>query len=106
MIAKRKIHSILLMLQFFFTFLLLSCDGNNQIKFDRRKWDKQEDPVFPSSYRSKMLTDLTTNYNLKGMKYSELIKLLGLPNHIDSNSLSYQIKVDYEKDIDPVYEKI
>jgi hypothetical protein len=56
-------------------------------------------------YRPKMLTDLTTNYKLKGLKYSELIELLGIPDSKDSSSLSYKIIVDYGHDIDPVYTK-
>ena len=52
-----------------------------------------------------MLTDLTTNYKLTGLKYSQLIDLLGIPDSKDSSSLSYKIIVDYGNDIDPVYAK-
>ena len=55
--------------------------------------------------RQKMLTDLTTNYKLTGLKYSQLIDLLGIPDSKDSSSLSYKIIVDYGNDIDPVYAK-
>lgn len=84
---------------------LLSCNNNKQIKFDKDKWNEQADPVFPSSYRPKMLTDLTSNYKLVGFKYSQLINLLGVPDYKDSSSLSYKIIVDYKHDIDPIYTK-
>ena len=99
----RKISFIIL--QFVaLIFFLLSCD-NKQIKFDKNKWNEQTDPLFPSSYRPKMLKDLTSNYKLAGFKYSQLIALLGIPDNKDSSSLSYKIVVDYGHDIDPVYTK-
>ena len=69
------------------------------------KWNEQIDPAFPSQYRLKMLDDLTSNYKLKGIKYSELIDLLGTPDTKDNSSLSYRIIVDYWRDIDPIYSK-
>jgi hypothetical protein len=99
-------------LRFYYTIILLigisfflSCNGDRAMKFDKNKWNEQADPLFPSVYRPKMLTDLTTNYKLKGLKYSELIELLGIPDSKDSSSLSYKIIVDYGHDIDPVYTK-
>lgn len=86
-------------------FFLFSCNSNNEIKFDKNKWTEQTDPLFPSSYRSKMLTDLTSNYKLAGLKYSQLIELLGIPDYKDNGSLTYKIIVDYGNDIDPVYTK-
>lgn len=106
MIIRKNINFVLLILQFFIFVFLSSCDGSKkQIKFDKNKWNEQADPLFPSSFRSQMLTDLTTSYKLKGLKYSELIELLGVPDAKDSSSLSYKIMVDYERDIDPVYTK-
>jgi len=103
MMKYRKISFIIL--QFVaLIFFLLSC-SNKQIKFDKNKWNEQTDPLFPSSYRPKMLTDLTSNYKLAGFKYSQLIELLGIPDNKDSSSLSYKIVVDYGHDIDPVYTK-
>lgn len=86
-------------------FFLFSCNNNKQIKFDKNKWSEQTDPLFPSSYRPKMLTDLTTSYKLVGFKYSQLIELLGTPDSKDSSSLSYKIVVNYGNDIDPIYTK-
>jgi len=53
-----------------------------------------------------MLKDLTTNYKLIGMKYSDLIDLLGSPDFIDtSNSIiTYEITLHYDM-IDPDYGK-
>lgn len=106
MIIKRNINFVLLILQFSIFVFLSSCEGSKkQIKFDKNKWNEQTDQLFPPSYRSQMLTDLMTSYRLKGLKYSELIELLGVPDAKDSSSLSYKIIVDYERDIDPVYTK-
>lgn len=102
---KRKINFALLILQFTAVVFLFSCNNNEQIKFDKNKWDQQTDPLFPSSYRPKMLTDLTTSHKLVGLKYSQLMELLGTPDFTDSSSLSYKIEVDYKHDIDPVYTK-
>ena len=84
-------------------FLLSSC--NNEIKFDKVKWDDQPDLAFTPPYRKKMLKDLTANYKLVGLKYSEIISLLGAPNFHDSLSFGYDIIIDYSSDIDPVYTK-
>jgi len=84
---------------FFFT----SC--NNEEKFSKVKWNERTDPAFPPPYRNRMLKDLTSNYKLTGLKYSDIIELLGEPNFNDSNSLAYKIKEDYGHDIDPVYSK-
>ena len=73
--------------------------------FDKVKWDEQPDLAFTPPYRKKMLKDLTTNYKLVGVKYSEIISLLGAPNFRDSISFSYDIIIDYGSDIDPIYTK-
>jgi len=93
----------LIILQFV-VLILFSC-SNKQLKFDKGKWNEQTDPIFPSSYRPKMLTDLTSNYKLVGYKYSQLVELLGIPDYKDSSSLTYKIVVDYGYHIDPVYTK-
>jgi len=104
--VNRNTNFILLILQFTAVVILLSCNGGNkQIKFDKNKWGEQADPLFPSPYRAKMLKDLTMNYDLKGLKYSELTELLGVPDTKDTNSLTYRILIDYKQDIDPVYTK-
>jgi hypothetical protein len=86
-----------------FAIILLGC--NYQIKFDKVKWQQHEDAGQPSAYRKSMLKDLITNYKLIGMKYPEVVELLGEPNFKDSSSFGYNIVVDYGYDIDPVYTK-
>lgn len=85
--------------------LFSSC--NNEIKFDKVKWDEQPDLAFTPPYRKKMLKDLTTNHKLVGLKYSEIISLLGAPNFHDSAAASfgYDIIINYGSDIDPIYTK-
>ena len=83
---------------------LISC--KNEMKFDKATWNiSATDPVSSPPFRGRMLTDLTTNYTLKGLKYNQLVELLGIPNTADSNSLSYNIDINYGSDIDPVYAK-
>jgi hypothetical protein len=89
---------ILILLSFF----LNSC--NREIKFNKIKWSEYNDGI-ASDYRNKMLTDLTTNYKLVGLKYLRLVDLLGNPDYTDDTSLSYFVIVDYGFDIDPVYTK-
>jgi len=73
------------------------------MKFDKQKWERT-DPGFPPEERTKMLHDLTSNYKLTGIKYSELISMLGEPDYIDSSALnlSYKIILHYDM-IDPDY---
>jgi outer membrane receptor for ferrienterochelin and colicin len=89
---------------FFFLILFPSC-SSGEMKFDKAKWEIREDAGLPSSYRKKMLNDLTTNYKLVGIKYSQLVDFLGEPNLKDSISLGYDIVIDFGHDIDPVYIK-
>ena len=80
---------------------------NNEIKFDKVKWDEKPDLVFTPPYRKKMLKDLTTNHKLVGLKYLEIIRLLGAPNFQDSATASfgYDIIINYDSDVDPIYTK-
>ena len=89
----------------FLTFvLLISCEKS---KFDKIGWLEKDDlGTYPK--RESMLKDLTENHKLKGIKYIELVELLGLPeNYSDEkeNSMSYNIVTDYGFDIDPTYSK-
>ena len=63
-------------------------------KFDKNKWAFRDDMEYP--YRNNMLNDLTTNYKLVGLKYSELINLLGGPSYRDSFSLTYHVLINYD----------
>ena len=86
---------------FLLLLILISC--TQQMKFDKEKWNEQIDPAFPSSYRHKMLNDLTQNYKLIGLSCSQLKERLGHADYKDNNSISYKIILDYGGDIDPVY---
>src|SRR5258708_297111 len=76
---------------------------NRDMKFDKEKWNEQKDPAFPSVYRKRMVGDLTAHYQLRGIKYGQLVQLLGSPDNQDSVTLTYKIVEEYGKDIDPVY---
>ncbi len=76
-----------------------------QENFNKKDWSFQGDAIFAPPHRKAMLLDLTQNHKLVGLKYSELIDLLGRPNFTDSNSVGYEIIIDYGNDIDPVYTK-
>jgi uncharacterized membrane protein len=85
--------------------LLLSCDHN--IKFEKSGWLETDDPDGYAN-RENMLNDLISNHKLKGLKYSEIIDLLGPPENYEnknSNIISYNIVLDFGHDIDPVYTK-
>ncbi|CCG52951.1 Probable lipoprotein precursor [Flavobacterium indicum GPTSA100-9 = DSM 17447] len=87
-------------------FVLFSC--KNDMKFEKSGWNQKGDL---NSYKNRenMLEDLTNNHKLKGISYSKVIDLLGLPeNYSDEkfNTLSYNIVTEYGNDIDPVYIKI
>jgi hypothetical protein len=102
---KLKNTSILIVQLILIVFSIGCNENKDQVKFEKDKWNEQSDPLFPSAYRQQMLIELTTSYKLKGLKYSQLIGLLGIPDAKDSISLSYKIAVDYKNDIDPVYAK-
>jgi hypothetical protein len=57
------------------------------IKFDATRW-KYED-TFGIDKRHLMTTDLIQNFQLPGKKYSELISLLGKPNHTEKGYCWY-----------------
>jgi hypothetical protein len=83
---------------------LYSCKKLGEIKFDKHLWTKT-DPGFPPTERMKMVDDLTKNYKLTGIRYTELRQLLGEYDFKDSASVGYQLVIDYGHDIDPVYSK-
>ena len=77
----------------------------DEMKFNKSDWNTSNDIVFPPPCRERMLKDLTSNYQLTGLKCAKLLELLGKPNGADSCSLFYDIEIDYGHDIDPVYVK-
>lgn len=82
-------------------FVFLSC--NNEMKFDKEKWNQFDEPTIPSIYRKMMLNDLLTNYTLVGLEFSQLLGLLGEPSCQESNKISYMIKEEYGSGIDLKY---
>ncbi|CAH0177401.1 hypothetical protein SRABI27_01759 [Pedobacter sp. Bi27] len=83
--------------------LFVSC--NNDISFDKAGWNTTDDPLYPPALRERMLDDLLNNHKLIGLKYSQLEKLIGIPDSKDSNFVYYRVVVDYGHNIDPVYTK-
>jgi hypothetical protein len=86
------------------TLTLFSCQ--TQQKFDKTKWAEVADlKTFPN--RKYMIDDLVNNYQLKGKKYSEIVKLLDKPqSKLDSTmEIYYDIDIAYGTDIDPIYSK-
>ncbi|MBT1711421.1 hypothetical protein KK062_24475 [Fulvivirgaceae bacterium PWU5] len=77
----------------------------NEKKFEKKGWAAKPDANFPPNERGDMLNDLLSNHKLVGLKYSNVISLLGIPDGVDSSSLSYEMEVAYGSDIDPVYRK-
>ncbi|WP_136666916.1 hypothetical protein [Flavobacterium sp. H122] len=81
-----------------FTFLVLSsCQINSQEKFDKEKWLLKENNKY--TYREKMLEDLVTNVQLKGLTKKELIDLLGRSENMweTDKQLSYPILQNYDE---------
>jgi hypothetical protein len=87
------------------TALIFSCETEQ--KFDKTSWQQRGDlGVYPN--RAKMLNDLMSHHQLKGLRYKQLIHLLGDPERYsdeEPNTVTYNIVTDYGRDIDPVYIK-
>ncbi len=92
-------YSILLLL------ILSACHSLKEKKFETAKWKYKTDMEY--TYRDNMLADLTKNYQIKGISYTQLIDLLGEPENWGNtnNTLYYEIKTDYGTDIDSVFSK-
>lgn len=93
------------LINIFVLLCLISCNSN--AKFEKMGWNQKGDlNSYPN--REKMLNDLMENHKIKGLKYSELVNLLGEPEiNKTSESLTafYNIQTEYGSDIDPVYIK-
>lgn len=82
--------------------LTISC-GKNEIKFNELTWNERDDMFYKN--RELMVNDLMENQLHKGMKYKELLEMLGNPENYENlkpNTIAYEIMVDYGSDIDPV----
>ena len=82
--------------------MFASC--KHDIKYSKELW-QETDSGFSSPYRDQMLNDLMKNYYLKGMKVSQLLKLLGPADYVEKGLITYRIKIEYGSDIDPTYTK-
>jgi hypothetical protein len=82
--------------------ILISC-GNSENKFTKELWNEKEDIHYEK--RKYIVDDLVENYLQIGIKYNEVIELLGQPNYPsknEDNCLVYEVEVDYGFDVDPV----
>jgi hypothetical protein len=72
--------------------------------FDRAKWLESND-VMSFPHRKFMVKDLVKNVPLKGMKYRDVLELLGPPQYPWDHvmKIQYVIEDDFGSDIDPVY---
>jgi hypothetical protein len=60
-----------------------------KIEFDKAKWSIKEGEVYP--YRKEMLDDLIANHLVHGLKYNEVLDMLGQPTKTDTGYLFYRI---------------
>lgn len=99
--------SLILYIYSLVVIIVSGCSAHSQqLKFNRTQWDDGDIEIYP--YRDAMLSDLLTNYHLKGMSYKQLTKLLGEPQRWENANIDspyYNIDTDYGQDIDPVYTK-
>ncbi len=92
---------------FLVAFLICICSCKpTDIAFDKKLWKDSVDGFY--EHREKMITDLMENRLSNGMTYQSVIDLLGNPENyanLDSNTIGYEVFVDYGWDIDPVETK-
>ncbi len=77
--------------------LLVSCKCNTSsapqepqvMRFDKTKWQQKDDQGY--IYRDQMANDLIKNQTLEGLKKEDAISLLGNPDKIDQNVLTYEL---------------
>ncbi|MEO8949965.1 MAG: hypothetical protein ABI308_16240 [Mucilaginibacter sp.] len=87
-------------------FTVLTACSNHQVKFDKEKWNAGDGISY--SMRDNVLTDLVTNYKLKGMTYKDVIRLLGKPDDTAALKTSYEIintAHEYNPKLKPTYKK-
>ena len=87
---------------YIFTIFFLTSCGNQQMEFDKEKWNERDDIFYAN--REKMVSDLMENHLKKGMTYKEVLNLLGNSENYQNdppNTIGYEIMVDYGWNIDP-----
>lgn len=93
---RKRLKSVLI----FLAAILATC--SQQMKFEKEKWHEKNDINF--AYREKMVNDLMANHLKKGMTYNEVMCLLGKSDNYQNkkpNTITYEIMVDYGRNIDP-----
>ena len=75
-------------------------EQHSQEKFDKIKWAANDGKVY--QYRNNMLNDLVYNQNLKGLKYDNVIDMLGQPDRTDNGHLFYTIVKEYLANTDVI----
>ena len=77
----------------------------SKVPFDKEKWLEREDWYYPR--RDEMIDDFMKNHKLKGLRYKQMVELLGEPQGTTQDSIGvyYQIVEDFGSDIDPFYTK-
>jgi outer membrane protein assembly factor BamE (lipoprotein component of BamABCDE complex) len=99
---QKYVQKGLMILTFIFSLCFISCEVE-QNKFDKNTWNDMDDIMYAN--RESMISDLMTNNLRQGMTYMEVVELLGKPENyanIKSNTIGYEIMVDYGWNIDPV----
>ena len=89
-------------LTFIFSLFFASC-GVEVKKFDKTTWNDMDDFMYAN--RESMISDLMKSHLRKGMTFKEVVELLGNPENyanIKSNTIGYEIMVDYGLNIDPI----
>src|SRR5690606_4819517 len=95
--ARRRMTLI-----YIFVILLLTSCNNQQVEFDKEKWNERDDMFYAN--REKMVTELMENHLNKGMTYKDVVNLLGVSENSQNghpNTIAYEIMVDYGWNIDP-----
>ncbi len=79
--------------------LLSGCVSNT--KFNKEQWHIRDD-MGGTPYRDKMANDLLQSHKTIGLKYSELIDLLGSPESVNKDTIYYETFLHWDM-IDPNY---
>jgi hypothetical protein len=99
---QKYVKQTLTILTFIFSLFFASC-GTKQKKFDKNTWNEMDDIMYAN--RESMVTDLMKNHLRQRMTFKEVVELIGKPEsyaNIKSNTIAYEIMVDYGWNIDPV----
>lgn len=83
--------------------LIISSCGVDEKNFDKLTWNDRDDIYYAN--RESMVKDLMENHIKLGMSYEQVIELLGKPENfanMKTNTIGYEIMVDYGWNIDPV----